>query len=322
MIRTLVFVIVLLAGAMLLLGGPLYVVDETEQVIITQFGKPIGSAISTPGLHFKVPFIQKANYFAKNLLEWDGEAGQIPTQDKTFISIDCFARWRIIDPLMFYEAVNNEMVAQKKLNDILDAATYNFITSHHLIEVVRSTNREMQAESLTMASTAGGKALVRKTAPVQQLKIKMGRKAMTLGILEQAAPKLSSFGIEIIDFRIKRVNYVEEVRKKVYERMIAERRQISEKFRSEGKGESKNIEGDRQKELRRIKSEAYRSAEEIKGKSDAEATAIYAKAFNQDPEFYSFVKTLEIYRTALREDTQVLLSTDSDFFKYLKGDGR
>lgn len=294
----------------LVFGGPLYTVDETEQVIVTQFGRPVGQAVIEPGLHVKVPFIQTAHYFPKNLLEWDGEAGQIPTKDKTFISVDCFARWRISDPLMYYKAVNNERAAQKKLDDIMDAATYNFITSHNLIEVVRSSNRLMKAEQITTVGLPD--------KADREVKISLGRVQMMRGIMQQAAPKLEGFGITLVDFRIKRVNYVEEVRKKVYERMIAERRQISQKYRSEGKGESKKIEGDRLKELRKIKSEAYRKAEEIKGKADAEATRIYAEAFNRDPEFYSFVRTLEIYKQALGGDTRLLLSTDSEFFKYLK----
>lgn len=303
-------IIIFLAAVFFFFGQPLYTLDETEQAIITQFGKPVGEAVTEAGLHVKVPFIQTANYFPKNLLSWDSDPGQVPTQDKTFIWVDAFARWYIKDPLMFYKAVNNVQAAQKKLDDILDAATYNFVTSHHLIEVVRSSNRLLKTENIT---TVG---LPDKLD--QQVQIKMGRQEMTRGILEQAAPKLEKFGIALVDFRIKRINYVEEVLKKVYERMIAERNQISEKFRSEGKGESKKIQGDQEKELRRIQSEAYRKVEEIKGKADAEATRIYAQAFNRDPEFYSFVMSLDIYKRALGEDTRVILSTNSDFFKYLK----
>lgn len=310
--KKIVIIIVAIVIAGILLARPFYTVDETQQVIITQFGKPIGDAVTEAGLHFKLPFIQTANYFPKNLLEWDGDPGQIPTQDKTFIWVDAFARWRIKDPLKFYKAVNNERAAQKKLDDILDAATYNFITSHHLIEVVRSSDRLLEAEKVTIVVGLPEKAR-------EKIKIKMGREKMTRGILEQAAPKLEGFGIEIIDFRIKRINYVEEVRKKVYERMIAERNQISEKFRSEGKGESKKIKGEQQKELRRIQSKAYRKVEETKGKADGEATKIYADAFSKDPEFYSFINTLDIYKKALNEDVRVILSTNSDFFKYLKG---
>ena len=301
---TAIFIIVLLV-----IGRPFYTVDETEQVIITQFGRPIGSAITEPGLHMKVPFIQKASYFAKNLLEWDGDPGQLPTKDKTFIWVDTFARWRIIDPLKFYKAVNNEMAAQKKLDDILNPTINNFIASNDLIEAVRSSDRLTSQE-------------IRDKKGPQDIpeisNITIGRAGMTKGILEQSAPKLAEFGIEIVDFRFKRINYVEEVRKKVYERMIAERKQISEKFRSEGKGESKKIKGEQQKELRRIQSEAYKKVEEIKGKADAEATKIYAEAFGKDPEFYSFINTLEIYKKSLDENIRVILSTNSDFFKYLK----
>jgi membrane protease subunit HflC len=292
-----------------LAGKPFYTVDEREQVLILQFGKPV-KVQTEPGLKVKLPFIQKALYFPKTLLEWDGDPGQIPTKDKTFIWIDAFARWRIKDPLTYYRAVRDERAAQEKLDAIIDAATYDYITSNNLIEVVRSTNRLMKAEKVISVG------LPEKAS--QQVEIVLGREQMTRGILSQVAPKMDQFGIEIMDFRIKRIDYVEEVRKKVYERMIAERKQISEKFRSEGQGESKRIEGERQKELRRIKSEAYREAEEIKGKADAKAIRIYADAFNRDPEFYSFINTLEIYKNSLNESTNVIMSTESEFFKYLK----
>lgn len=293
----------------LVIGRPLYTVDETEQVIITQFGRPIGNAITEPGLHIKMPFIQKTSYFAKNLLEWDGDPGQIPTKDKTFIWVDTFARWKIKNPLKFYKAVNNEITAQKKLDDILNPTINNFIASNDLIEVVRSSDRLTTKESKAKKGPQD----------IPELNnITIGRKGMTQGIQEQAAPKLAEFGIELADFRFKRINYVEEVRQKVYERMIAERNQISEKFRSEGKGESKKIQGEQQKELRRIQSEAYKKVEEIKGKADAEATKIYAESFGKDPEFYSFINTLEIYKKSLDENIKVILSTNSDFFQYLK----
>jgi membrane protease subunit HflC len=310
MINKILSIAVIIIIFFLVIGRPLYTVDETEQVIITQFGRPIGNAITEPGLHFKVPFIQKTSYFAKNLLEWDGDPGQIPTKDKTFIWVDTFARWRIVDPLKFYKAVNNEIAAQKKLDDILNPTINNFIASNDLIEAVRSTDRLSSTESKEK-STRSKDATELKTVTI-------GRVGMTKGILEQAAPKLAEFGIEIVDFRIKRINYVEEVRQKVYERMIAERNQISEKFRSEGKGESKKIQGEQQKELRRIQSEAYKKVEEIKGKADAEATKIYAESFGKDPEFYSFINTLEIYKKSLDENIKVILSTNSDFFQYLK----
>jgi len=306
-----VLIAVIAVLAVLLFGGVFYTVDETEQVIITQFGKPIGAQITEAGLHVKLPFIQKAQFFPKTLLEWNGDPGQIPTQDKTFIYVETFARWRIKDPLKFYETVYNELAAQKKLDDILDAAAFNFLSSHHLVEAVRNSNRLLEKDVIASAGLAD--------SVQEQIAIKLGRSGMDRGILEQARPKLEKLGIELIDMRIKRINYVDEVRQKVYERMIAERKQISEKFRSEGKGESKKIEGDREKELKRIRSDAYRKAQEVKGKADAEAARIYAEAYNKDPEFYSFVKTLDSYRLTLGKDSSLVLSTKSDFLKYLKG---
>ena len=307
--KLLIAVIVLLG--IFIFGGVFYTVDETEQVVITQFGKPVGDPITDPGLRVKLPFIQNANVFPKTLLEWNGDPGQIPTQDKTFIYVETFARWRIKDPLKYYETVYNEIAAQKKLDDILDSATFNFISSHHLVEAVRNSNRLLEKEVIDSAGLA--------ESVQEQISIKLGRVGMNQGIMEQAKPKLEKFGIEIIDMRIKRINYVDEVQKKVYERMIAERKQISEKFRSEGKGESKKIEGERGKELQRINSEAYRKAQEVKGKADGEAARIYAGAYNKDPEFYSFLKTLDAYRQTIGKDSSVVLSTKSDFFKYLKG---
>jgi membrane protease subunit HflC len=307
--KQIVGIIVAALILVVLVGQPFYTVDERDQALILQFGKPVGVEIE-PGLKFKLPFIQKVKTFPKILLEWDGDPGQIPTKDKTFISIDTFARWRIKDPLTFFRAVRTENAAQEKLDAIIDAATYDYITSHNLIEAVRTSNRLMKAEKVV---SVGLPEKVR-----QQVEISMGREKMTRGILEQVAPKMVQLGIEIVDFRIKRINYVAEVQKKVYERMIAERRQISEKFRSEGQGQSKRIEGERQKELRKIKSEAYRTAEETKGTADAEAIKIYANAFNRDPEFYSFINTLAIYKESLDESTNIIMSTKSEFFKYLK----
>ena len=307
--RGLALVAVVVFGLFILLGSAAFVVSETEQVVITQFGKPVGEAIKDAGLHFKIPFIQEANFFPKNLLEWDGEPSQMPTLDKTYIWVDTFARWRIKDPLTFFETVNNEMAGQKKLDDIIDPATWNLITSHHLIEAVRNSDRKMDIKEAGVDEVY--KALILKP-------IEMGRERIATAIMEQANPKLTQFGIELVDVRIKRINYVEEVRKAVYNRMIAERKQIAEKFRSEGMGESSKIAGDKEKELKKITSGAYKTAQEIKGKADAEATRIYAEAYNKDPEFYSFINTLRIYKDSLDKDTWLLLSTKSDFFKYLK----
>lgn len=287
-----------------------YVVDETEQVVITQFGEAIGSPKTDPGLYFKIPVIQHANYFPKNLLEWDGDRGQIPTLDKTFIWVDTFARWKIVDPLTFFQTVSNVLGAQARLDDILDAAVRNFVTSYPLIESVRRTNRKLDTSRVVVGQDV-------KTSPLGR--ISMGREKITEGILKQAQPKVAKYGIKLVDLKIKRLNYVEEVRKSVYARMIAERKQMAEKFRSEGKGEIRKIEGDRDKDLKQITSQAYRKAQEIKGKADAEATRIYAEAYTRDPEFYSFLKTLESYRQALDQKSTLVLSTKSDFFRYLKG---
>ncbi|OVE79299.1 HflC protein [bacterium I07] len=293
-----------------ILVSSIYTIDETEQVIILQFGKPVGDPIKKAGLHFKLPFIQNVIRFDKRVLEWDGDENQIPTSDKKYIWVDTFARWRIVDPLKFYQSVNNERNAQSRLDDIIDSATRNFVSENILIEAVRNTNREMQitieeAEGFGIESVA------------QQ--IEKGRKQITKLILLKAAETMPQYGIELLDMRIKRINYIEEVRQKVFERMISERKRIAEKFRSEGQGRKAEIDGEREKELERITSEAYRKAQVIKGKSDAEATKTYAGAFNKGPKFYAFLKTLETYRTTLKNNNATLiLNTDSDFLKYFK----
>ena len=305
------FVFILILLALVVLSGAVYTIDETEQVVVTQFGKVIGKPITEPGLKFKLPVIQQANYFPKNLLEWDGDPGQIPTQDKTYIWVDVFARWKITDSIKFFQTVNNRFAALGKLNDIIDPAVRNFITSNSLIDAVRKSNRELDTTEIGMEDS--------KSAPRSYYTVTIGREKITQGILEQAQPKLAQFGIELVDVKIKRINYVEEVQKSVYGRMIAERKQIAEKFRSEGKGEAQKILGEKDRDLNEIESEAYRKAQEIKGKADAEATQIYAHAYGVDPEFYSFVQTLEIYGQSLDDKNSLILSTDSEFLKYLKG---
>jgi membrane protease subunit HflC len=304
------FLIIVGLVALLVISGGIYTVDETEQVVVTQFGKLVGKPVINPGFNFKIPFIQQANYFPKNLLEWDGDPGQIPTLDKTFIWVDTFARWKIVDPLKFFQTVSNVTGALSRLDDIIDAAVRNFVTSYALIETVRATNRELDTFELGLEDVTEKRDLGL---------VQMGRGKIAKGILEQAQPKLAKFGIELVDVKIKRINYVEEVQRSVFQRMIAERKQIAEKFRSEGKGEARKIEGDKEKEMKRITSEAYRAAEEIKGKADAEATKIYAEAYGLGPDFFSFVKTLEIYKETLDKESTLVLSTDSEFFKYLKG---
>jgi membrane protease subunit HflC len=303
--------IVLLLAAGILVYDSAFTVSETDQVVITQFGRIVGEAIREPGLKFKLPFLQKAHFFNKNILEWDGEPGQIPTLDKTFIWVDAFARWRISDPVKFFQTVNNRFNAISRLNDIIDPAVRNFITSHRLIDAVRKSNRELDTAEV------GLEDLEKK--PPSHYVITIGREKITQGILEQAQPKVDQFGIELVDVKIKGINYVEEVRKSVYDRMIAERKQIAEKFRSEGKGEAQRVLGQKDKELQQITSEAYRIAQELKGKADAEATQIYAAAYELDPEFYSFLQTLEIYSDSLDKSSSVVLSTNSELMKYFKG---
>jgi modulator of FtsH protease HflC len=289
-----------------------YVVNETEQVVITQFGKVIGEPITTPGLKFKIPFLQKATYFPKNLLSWDGDPGQVPTLEKTYIWVDSFARWKIVDPVKFFQTVNDLIRAKNRLDDIIDPAVRNAITSYRLIETVRKSNRVL--DTMEIGIVGDETAEKRSTYAIET-----GREKITQSILAQAQPKLAQFGIELVDVKIKRINYVDQVRKSVYGRMIAERNQIAEKFRSEGQGEAKKILGDKERDLKQISSEAYRTAQEIKGKADAEATRIFAAAFGVDPDFYSFVKTLETYKTTMDTNSTLVISTNSEFLKYLKG---
>ncbi len=296
--------------------GSAYVVDETEQVVVTQFGRIVGDAVKEPGLKFKIPFIQKANYFPKNLLEWDGDPGQVPTKDKTYIWVDTFARWKISDPIIYFQTVKDEFSGLKRLDDIIDPAMRDLISAYPLVESVRNTDRPMDTFDAvgTGSDGANKKRMVR-------YKVDLGRAEIAQQIEKQAREKLTEFGIEVVDVKIKRINYIDSVRRSVYDRMIAERNQIAEKFRAEGKGEASNIRGGKEKELQVIKSEAYREAQTIKGKADAKATRIYAEAYGQDPEFYAFLKTMELYKATLEKDSTLVLSTDSELMKYLKGSG-
>jgi membrane protease subunit HflC len=288
-----------------------YIVKETDQVIITQFGKPVGEPILSPGIHFKIPLIQQTNFFDKRFLEWDGDPNQVPTKDKRFIWVDTYARWRIKDPLLFFQRVRDERGALSRLDDILDGETRNSIARNVLVEIIRSTNRDFQvSEDLAVGEKAES-----------LFKIKHGREDITRSIIEVAAPRTLELGIELLDLRFKRINYVEEVQKKIFERMITERKRKADKFRSEGQGEASKILGDKERELKKIQSGAYKTAQEIIGKADAEATTVYASVYNQSQdsrEFYSFLKTMETYRTTMSEKDWLVLTTKSDFFKYLK----
>lgn len=291
------------------LVGAVYVVSETEQVVITQFGRPVGRPVTTAGLHFKLPFIQQGQYFDKRLLEWDGDPNQIPTRDKKYIWVDTTARWKIIDALKFLESVGAERSAQARLDDIINSATRDVVTGHLLVETIRDSNRILDSEEVEEITAIAEEALER---------IKAGRHELEKEILDRAEEIVPQYGIKLVDVRIKRINYVEEVRKKVYERMIAERKRAAERYRSEGRGKSAEIEGQMEKELKSITSEAYRKAQVIRGQADAQAIAIYAQEYGKDPEFYTFLKTLETYRETIDGNTTLILTTDSDYYKYLQ----
>ncbi len=306
---------VLLAGVYM----SVYVVGEEQQVVVTRFGKIIGEPVTKPGLFFKAPLVDIPNYFPKNIQTWDGDPGQIPTLDKTYIWVDTFAQWKIVDSVKFFQTVRNTTTALSRLDDLIDPAVRNFITSYSLIEAVRKSNRALLFDETFGADEKGSGAADVDVADSKAVyKVESGREEIEKMILKQAQPKLVEFGIQLVAVRIKRVNYVEEVRKSVYGRMIAERKQIAEKFRSEGAGEASKILGGKERELKRISSGAYKKAQIIKGKADAEVTDILAKAFSLDPEFYSFVKTLDIYKNSLGAKTSVVFSTNSEFFKYIK----
>ena len=293
--------------AVLAASGALYIVGETQQVVILQFGQPRGDPDTTAGLKIKLPFIQKAHYFDNRFLEWDGDPNEVPTRDKRFIHVDSYARWRITDPLKYFQRLQTEQGAQSRLDDILDGETRNVIANHDLIEVVRSSNREFAVSP----EEIGG------SAPDSNETIQQGRGMLALEVLRNAQARTEDLGIEILDFRFKRLNYVEEVRVEVYSRMISERQRIAEQFRSEGAGEAARINGEKERDLQQITSEAYRIAQEVKGRADAEAADIYAAAYSRDAEFYRFLKTMEVLRQTLDSSTVLVLGTDSEFLRYL-----
>lgn len=302
--------VLIVLGIAILVGlDGFYIVDETEQVIITQFGEPIGEAVTDPGMKMKIPFVQRANYFDKRYLEWDGDRNQVPTKDKKFIFVDTYARWQITDPLQFFKRLRDESGAQSRLDDILDGETRNAIASHDLVELVRSTNRDPESG-----------ATITEIVEDSLEDIVVGRDELQEEIQQEGNQRAEELGLEILDFRFKRINYVEDVRQTVYDRMISERNRIADKFRSEGEGEAARINGNKERELKSIQSDAFRRAEEIRGEADAKATAIYAKAYNQSNaarELYDFTRSMESYGKAFDKQTSLILSTNSDFFRYL-----
>ncbi|MGF1756893.1 protease modulator HflC [Photobacterium sagamiensis] len=306
---------ILLIVALSVKGG-LYTVSEVEQVIITQFGKPVGDPVTEAGLNVKIPFIQEVNAIDKRILEWDGAPSDMPTKDKLYISVDLFARWRITEPLQYFLRLRDERSAQSRLDDILGSETRNAVAKHELIEIIRTTkNRQpLRDERLTEAER---ELKMGNLVPIQK-----GRKLVEEEIFAAAAEKVRVFGIELLDIRFKRINYNASVRPKIYDRMVSERRQIAERFLSEGKGEAARIRGNRVRDLNKIQSEAYRQVEEIRGVADAKATEIYAQAYNQSPQavsLYEFTRTMQSYRVIISENTTLVLSTESDLFKFLKG---
>lgn len=303
--------LILIFAAVATLSMSAYTVDETEQVVITRFGKLIGEPVTDAGLHFRVPFVDQVNPFPKNLQEWDGQKGEIPTSNKTYILVDTFARWRIMDPVLFFQTCRDVRGGLFRIGDIIDPAVKNAIASYDLIEAVRNSDRLVTVDDPVFGETGDGQQT--------NQTITIGRNGITRQIMGNAKEKLKSFGIDLVDVKLKRLNYRDDVRNSVYDRMIAERTQIVEKFRSEGRGEAQKIRGQKEKELKKIESEAYRTAQGIKGDADAEVTRIYADAYGKDPEFYSFIKSLEVYEQALNKESTLVLTTDSEFLKYIKG---
>ena len=305
-----IIAVVLLALIGLLLAKPaMFVVDQAEQVIIVQFGQPVGEVITEPGLHWKKPFIQDVRRFDKRIMPWDGDVSQVPTLGREFILVDATARWKIADPLKFMQSVRDEAGARTRLDDIIDSVVRDIISGTDLEEIVRSADWDVDVKTLAEEGVAIGE--------VDLDKPKKGRERLEQEILAAAAKQTPELGIELVDVRLKRINYIDSVRAQVENRMVSERQSIAERFRSEGQGRSQEILGEMERELRTIRSEAERQAAEIRGKADAQATKIYGESYGADPEFYAFLSTLESYRS-MGANTTLMLGADSEFFRYLE----
>ncbi len=311
--------------ALLFLSSCLYVVDETQQVVITQLGRPVGKPVTTAGLHFKLPVIQKANFFEKRVMKWDGNPNQIPTRDKKYIWVDTTARWRIADPLLFLMRVGNEQTAHSRLDGIIDSVVRDHVSENDLVELVRSEGWEKAKQALEEVGIPDVPALQSDSEAALGLEasdhLAKGREVITRAMVADASRLLPEFGIHLLDIRIKRIKFVDSVQQKVFERMISERKRIAAQYRSEGEGERAATLGRMEKELARISSEAFRKSQEIRGKADAEATRIYADTFGKDTEFFEFYRTMEFYRDFNNPRSSFVLTTDADVFKYLKGSG-
>lgn len=304
-----IFIGIIVVLSIFLLANSIYTVNEAEQVVITQFGRPIGESIITPGLKIKTPFIQTVNRFDKRILEWDGDPDKVTTQDKRFIWVDVYARWRITDPKLFMERLRDERSAQSRLDDILDGTAREVIAQHKLVEVIRSSNREPEVDDNTDEGIE-----------VAFQPISVGRQKIEEMIFNSAKAPISNMGIELMDFRFKRINYTKDVQREIDDRMISERKRIAEKYRSEGNGEMMRIMGEKERELKRIMSQAHKEAETIIGEGDAQAVSIYAEAYNksaESQEFFEFMKTLETYKTTFSSKDTLIMTTDNSYFKYL-----
>jgi modulator of FtsH protease HflC len=301
-------ILIVIVFLFILAKGPLYIVEEGEQAIVTQFGKPVGGVMQA-GLHFRIPLIQEVHRFQTRILKWDGDPNQIPTKDKKYIWVDTTARWRISDPLLFFKTVATERGAHSRLDDIIDSVVRDAVSGHLLVELVRG---------LDYRSPDG----VKETFEIEGVEVKaeelIGREMILANLLGNARANTPEYGIELIDVQIKRINYVEQVRQRVYERMISERKKVAAQYRSEGEGEKADILGQMTKELNSITSEAYRKSVQVRGAADATAANIYAEAYSRDPKFYAFVRTLEAYRKAIKGNSRMVISMDSDFYRYLQ----
>lgn len=309
--KLLVALAIALVLSVVLVASALFTVDQAEQAIIVEFGQPKGGVITRPGLHWKKPLIQEVRRFDKRLLVWDGDPNQIPTRGREFISVDTTARWRIVDPLRFLKSVRDELGAQSRLNDILDSVVRDKVSNTELEEIVRSKSWNPNPSAVEEVAVLGTDADL-------TVETKKGREQLTREITADAQKVIAALGIELVDVRIKRLNYIDEVRSKVEERMIAERQRVAEHFRSEGAGRSAEIDGETDREQQRIESEGTRRAEEIRGTADAEVTKIYGKAYGEDPEFFAFFRTLESYVRGIGANTTLMLPADSEFFRYLE----
>lgn len=305
----------IIVALVVLLFQSIFTVNQAEQVIITQFGRPVGNPITSPGLNFKMPFVQQVNSFDKRYLAWDGPMVEMSTKDKTYVQVDTFARWRIADPMRYYLRLRDERSAQSRLEDILGSEIRTAIARHELIEVVRSDKDRIPLHDESLGPITGGGTLGVLRS------IKVGRAAIEKSVFDAAAPKLAEFGIELLDVRFKRINYNQEVLERIYQRMISERLQIAERFRSEGEGEAARIKGNKERDINQIESTAYKQVQGIQGEADAKATEIYATAYTQKPEaadFYKFLKSMETYRKVINTDATIVLSTNSELFALLK----